>query len=82
MPVAVINQYKMKTNPFKLWYTKATSGMTRQQRATFTINLAAKLQKSSAVIGNWIRGTTEPSGLEKKAINVILKQKIYKYETF
>ena len=67
----------MKTNPFKQWYTKATTGMNRQQRSLFRINLAAKTGKSNAVIGNWIRGTTEPTQLEKKAINVLLKTKIY-----
>lgn len=67
----------MKNNPLKNWYSKATSGMTRQQRTLFNINLAAKLHKSSTVIGNWIRGTSEPSALEKKAINVILRKKIY-----
>jgi DNA-binding transcriptional regulator YiaG len=65
------------TNPFNQWYKKSTSGMTRQQRTLFNINLAAKMQKSNAVIGNWIRGTSEPSALEKKAINVILRKKIY-----
>lgn len=67
----------IKNNPLKDYYLKATSGMTRQQRSVFNTNLAAKLHKSKPVIGNWIRGTSEPSALEKKAINVILRKKIY-----
>lgn len=67
----------MKNNQFKSWHATATAGMSKRQRAIFNINLAAKMQKSTAVIGNWIRGTTEPSPLEKKAINMILRKKIY-----
>lgn len=64
-------------NQFRLWHRKATNLMTRQQRVLFNTILASKLQKTPVVIGNWLRGTTEPTKLEKVAINVILKSKIY-----
>lgn len=64
-------------NQFSRWHKKVTNSMSRQQRVLFNTILASKLQKTPVVIGNWLRGTTEPTGLEKVAINVILKSKIY-----
>ena len=62
------------------WYHNATRNMTVGKRAKFRLMLQKKLCKSQSVITRWLNGESEPNDLEKKAINIILKHKIYNYE--
>ncbi|MBQ9434938.1 MAG: hypothetical protein IJU33_02290 [Bacteroidales bacterium] len=62
---------------FSTWYQKKTVALSAMQKRAFRLLLQKKLCKSHAVLSRWISGKSEPNDLEKKSINIILKQKIY-----
>ncbi len=52
----------------------------RKARINYKRLIAQRLGKSVQTIDNWINGVTIPNRLEQKAINVILREKIYQNE--
>lgn len=62
---------------FSKWYSGKTATLSAMQKRAFRLLLQKKLCKSHAVLSRWINGKSEPNDLEKKSINIILKQKIY-----
>jgi len=65
-------------NEFRYWIDVKTAGMPRKPKEEYKRFIATKLKISMCVFKNWYQGVTEPKILEKKSINEILKENIFK----
>lgn len=68
----------MSTNELRLWVDKQTPGFTRDQKKRFKEKLAEKLLVSYEVFSKWYMGCYEPQPLQKKAVNMLLQEEIFK----
>ena len=64
-------------NDFATWVDIRTAGRSGKDKSNYKRQLACKFKITTTVFNNWYRGITEPSELEKIAVNKILKEKVF-----